>query len=90
MPFSLFLYQVFLNESIDRSEAQMAQELLWTTLWVDSIDRKDWLSRVQQVFDLPGVDRVLPDRKSGQVRVRYNPETVTMFQLSAHLRASGL
>ncbi len=68
----------------------MAQELIWSTLWVDSTDRSDWQNRVQEAFDLPGVDRVLSDEKSGQVQVRYNPDSVTVFQLSAHLRASGL
>lgn len=67
----------------------MAQRMSWTTLWVDSIDRRDWTQRVQEVFSLPGVEKVVPD-KSGQVRVHYNPDVVTLFQLSAHLRASGL
>ena len=68
----------------------MSHSLLWTTLYVDSIDRRDWIKRVDEVFDLPGVDRIIPDQRSGQVRIRYNPEMVTSFQLSAHLRASGL
>ncbi|RME83233.1 MAG: cation transporter [Caldilineae bacterium] len=62
----------------------------WSTFWVDSTDRPDWLERVKQVFDLPGVAKVLPDPENGQVRVRYNPEEITVFQLSAHLRAAGL
>lgn len=68
----------------------MAHSLLWTTLYVDSLDRRDWVKRVDEVFKLPGVDRIIPDTRSGQVRIRYNPDLVTMFQLSAHLRASGL
>ncbi|MBX7234018.1 MAG: hypothetical protein K1X65_06505 [Caldilineales bacterium] len=68
----------------------MAHPLQWTTLYVDSIDRRDWVKRVEEVFALPGVDLVVPDRRSGQVRIRYNPDLVTMFQLSSHLRASGL
>ena len=68
----------------------MSSERYWTTLWVDSIDRRDWVNRVYQVFDMPGVQKVLPDRKNGQVRICYDPENVTVFQLSAHLRASGL
>ncbi len=68
----------------------MAQSLQWTTLYVDSIDRREWPKRVDELFNLPGVDRVVSDQRSGQVRIRYNPEIVTMFQLSAHLRASGL
>lgn len=68
----------------------MAHSLSWTTLYVDSIDRRDWLKRINEVFNLPGVDRIVPDQRSGQVRIRYNPDLVTLFQLSAHLRASGL
>jgi len=67
----------------------MEQELLWTTLWVDSIDRLDWPERIKQVFDLPGVSE-FESEKSGEVRVRYDPDQITVFQLSAHLRASGL
>ena len=67
----------------------MEQELLWTTLWVDSIDRLDWPERIKQVFDLPGVSE-FESEKSGKVRVRYDPDQITVFQLSAHLRASGL
>lgn len=68
----------------------MPQQLTWTTLWVDSTDRRDWLTRIDEVFDLPGVEKIVPDSGSGQVRVRHNPTEVTSFQLSAHLRASGL
>ncbi len=68
----------------------MAQSLLWTTLYVDSIDRRDWLQRVRQALSLPGVDKIVPDPRSGQVRVRYNPDAITVFQLHAHLRAAGL
>lgn len=67
----------------------MEQALSWTTLWVDSIDRLDWPERIKQVFDLPGVSE-LESEKSGEVRVRYDPDQITVFQLSAHLRASGL
>jgi len=67
----------------------MEQALSWTTLWVDSIDRLDWPERIKQVFDLPGVSE-LESEKSGEVRVGYDPDQITVFQLSAHLRASGL
>lgn len=68
----------------------MAEQLLWTTLWVDSTDRRDWITRVDQAFDLPGVVKIVSDKGNGQVRVRHNPALVTSFQLSSHLRASGL
>ena len=68
----------------------MEQQLSWTTLWVDSIDRRDWIERVKQVFDLPGVQELQPNADNGEVRIGYDPSQVTMFQLSAHLRASGL
>jgi hypothetical protein len=68
----------------------MEKQLSWTTLWVDSIDRKDWLQRVKQIFDLPGVEELQPNKDNGEVRISYDPSQVTMFQLSAHLRASGL
>ncbi|MCO6452209.1 MAG: hypothetical protein J5I90_15615 [Caldilineales bacterium] len=68
----------------------MAEQLLWTTMWVNSIDRLDWKRRVEEVFDIPGVEKVVADDRSGQVRVRYNPEAVTSFQLNSHLRAAGL
>jgi len=68
----------------------MTQQMLWTTLYVDSIDRKDWIGRATKALTITGVDKILPDERSGQVRVRYNPDNVTSFQLSAHLRASGL
>lgn len=68
----------------------MTQNMLWTTLYVDSIDRPEWQKRVQQVFKLSGVDKIISDPRSGQIRIRYNPDVVTSFQLSSHLRASGL
>lgn len=68
----------------------MAEQLLWTTVWVDSIDRLDWKRRVDEIFDIPGVEKVVTDARSGQVRIRYNPAAVTSFQLSSHLRAAGL
>ncbi len=68
----------------------MTQQMLWTTLYVDSIDRRDWIARATRALSINGVDKIIPDAHSGQVRVRYNPDTVTSFQLSAHLRASGL
>ena len=64
--------------------------MLWTTLWVDSIDRPNWMQRVREMFSIPGVDKVLPDARSGQVRIHHNPDMVTTFQLSSHLRAAGL
>ncbi len=67
----------------------MEQELSWATLWVDSIDRLGWTERIKQVFDLPGVSE-LESEKSGEVRIGYDPDQITIFQLSAHLRASGL
>lgn len=70
--------------------ATTTQPMLWTTLYVDSIDRRDWLQRVRQALSLPGVDKIIPDPESGQVRVRYNPDVITVFQLHAHLRAAGL
>ena len=68
----------------------MTQQMLWTTLYVDSIDRRDWIGRVNRALSMPGVAKVISDERSGQVRVYYNPDSVTSFQLSAHLRASGL
>ena len=68
----------------------MAQPMLWTTLWVDSIDRKNWIQRVKEVLSMAGVDQIVADANSGQVRIRYDPDAVTFFQLSAHLRAAGL
>ncbi|HEY53379.1 MAG TPA: hypothetical protein G4N94_07980 [Caldilineae bacterium] len=68
----------------------MEKQLSWTTLWVDSIDRRDWIERVKQIFDLPGVKELQVNEDNGEVRVNYDPSHVTMFQLSAHLRAAGL
>jgi len=64
--------------------------LLWCTLWVDSIDRKDWPKRVKEALNLEGVIQVNTEPKNGKVRVRYDPNRITLFQLSAHLRATGL
>ena len=68
----------------------MEKQPSWTTLWVDSIDRRDWIERVKQIFDLPGVEDLQVNENNGEVRIGYDPSQVTMFQLSAHLRASGL
>jgi len=68
----------------------MEKQLSTTTLWVDSTDRRDWVQRVKQVFDLPGVEDVQLNEDNGEVRISYDSSQVTMFQLSAHLRASGL
>jgi len=68
----------------------MEKQLSRTTLWVDSIDRRDWVQRVKQVFDLPGVEEFQTNKDNGEVRISYDPSQITMFQLSAHLRASGL
>ena len=68
----------------------MEKQLSWTTLWVDSIDRRDWIERVKQIFDMPGVEELQLNKDNGEVRISYDPSHVTMFQLSAHLRASGL
>lgn len=68
----------------------MTQPLIWCTLWVDSIDRPNWQKRVAESLRLSGVDKIQTDDRSGQVRIRYNPQVVTLFQLSAHLRSSGL
>jgi len=68
----------------------MTQQMQWTTLWVDSTDRRNWQQRVRDAFNLPGVEQIVPNAGNGQVRVRYNPSLVTTFQLSTHLRAAGL
>ena len=68
----------------------MAQQLLWTTLWVDSTERRDWIERVKHLLMLPGVEQVLPHKSNGQVNIRYDPDQITSFQISAHLRAAGL
>ena len=62
----------------------------WTSFYVDSIDRRDWQERVEELAKLPGVSKVVTDRRSGQVRFRYDPEEITPFQLRSHLRAAGL
>ena len=67
----------------------MEEQLSWTTLWVDSTDRLEWPERIKRVFDLPGVTEI-ESEKSGEVRIGYDPDQITLFQLSAHLRASGL
>ncbi|NOZ70373.1 MAG: heavy-metal-associated domain-containing protein [Chloroflexi bacterium] len=68
----------------------MTQPMLWATLWVDSIDRREWPKRVKQALNLDGVAQINSDLRSGKVRVRYDPNRVTIFQLSAHLRSAGL
>ena len=66
------------------------KQLSRTMLWVDSTDRGDWIERVKQIFDLPGVEELQLNKDNGEVRISYDPSQVTMFQLSAHLRAAGL
>ncbi len=68
----------------------MTQEKMWATLWVDSIDRADWRQRAREALSLNGVEQIQVDDNNGKVRIYYDPQNVTMFQLSAHLRAAGL
>ncbi|NOX60519.1 MAG: cation transporter [Chloroflexi bacterium] len=65
-------------------------DLHWTSFYVDSIDRRDWMARIEELAKLPGVSKVVSDPRSGQVRFRYDPELITPFQLRSHLRAAGL
>ncbi len=68
----------------------MTQESKWATLWVDSTDRADWRQRVHTALALDGVEQIELNEQNGQVRVQYKPQQITVFQLSAHLRAAGL
>ncbi len=63
---------------------------LWTTEWVDSMDRKDWQQRAREALDLDGVEEVQIDPDSGQVKVRYHPQAITSLHIHTHLRAAGL
>ena len=66
------------------------QTSYWTTLWVDSMDRRDWQERAKEALALDGVEDIQIDPDSGQVKVRYNYKQVTPFHLHTHLRAAGL
>ncbi len=66
------------------------QTTYWTTLWVDSIDRKDWEKRAREALELDGVEDIQIDSTSGKVEVRYDYKEITPFHLHTHLRAAGL
>ena len=66
------------------------QTTYWTTLWVDSMDRRDWQERTKEALSLDGVEDIQIDPKSGQVKVKYDFEQITPFHLHSHLRAAGL
>ncbi len=66
------------------------QKTHWTTLWVDSMDRREWQERAKEALALDGVEEIQIDSQSGQVRVRYDFKQITPFHLHAHLRAAGL
>ncbi len=66
------------------------QTAYWTTLWVDSMDRRDWQERTKEALSMDGVEDIQIDPDSGQVKVKYDFKQVTPFHLHAHLRAAGL
>jgi len=68
----------------------MAEQTSWTTVWVDSIDRRDWQERVQEAFSLDGVEEIKIDPENGEVRVRYDFTQIKPLHLHSHLRAAGL
>ena len=68
----------------------MSEQTTWTSLWVDSIDRQDWMTRVKEAIDLDGVEEVKINPENGEVRVRYNYKQLTARHLHSHLRAAGL
>jgi len=68
----------------------MSEQTTWTSLWVDSIDRKDWMTRAKEAIDLDGVEEVEINPESGEVRVRYDYKQLTSLHLHSHLRAAGL
>ena len=68
----------------------MTEQAYWTSLWVDSMDRRDWQQRAREAVSLEGVEEIQIDPDSGEVRVRYDPAEVKPIHLHAHLRAAGL
>jgi hypothetical protein len=68
----------------------MTEQAYWTSLWVDSMDRRDWQERAKEAIALDGVEEIEIDPKSGEVRVRYDPAQIKPILLHTHLRAAGL